>query len=190
MRFSILLASSLLLTACSGGSPCPEPLYDGKASDEAWRTMLDGESRATKNDAKVVTFSLPTEGMQLPNAMPATFKWTTPLTASLTPAPAGPSRRASMLSRLGELVYSSAWAHLPPVTGPLHLIRITGVPNRTCPVEVVTTKTEWTPSAETWTLLKGGATLKMDVFSAYLQENRIAEGPYHFTNLQTFSVAP
>ena len=73
----------LLLAACSGGSTCPEPFYDGKGSDEAWRTMLDGESRATKDDTKAVTFFLPTDGQQLPKDNPPTFKWSTPLTASL-----------------------------------------------------------------------------------------------------------
>ena len=36
----------------------------------------------------------------------------------------------------------------------------------------------------------GGQVLSLDVFSAYLQENRISEGEFHFTRPLTFSVAP
>ena len=96
-----------------------------------------------------------------------------------------------MLSRLSQLMYSSAWAHLPPVTGPVHLLRIT-VPKQTCPIEVLTTRTEWIPSSDAWAQLKdtGAQSLKLDVFSAYLQENRISEGPFHFARPLTFTVAP
>ena len=187
IRTMKLIPVLLILAAC-GGATCPEPFYDGKGSDESWRTMLDGEARATKDDSKAVTFFLPTEGQQLPKDNPPTFNWSTPLMASSIRLPAC---SPSMLSRLSELVYASAWAHLPPVTGPVHLLRIT-VPKRTCPIEVLTTRIEWIPSTEAWTQLKGtaGATLSMDVYSAYLQENRISEGPYHLTAPVKFSVAP
>lgn len=176
-----------MLTGC-GGATCPEPFYDGKGSDESWRTLKDGEARATRNDAKAVTLFVPLEGQKLAPAAPATFTWTTPLTASLRRLPPQSLSRFSVLS---GLVYGSAWAHLPPVTGPLHLLRITA-PGRTCPIEVVTSKTEWIPSAEAWAQLKdtGAQTLTLDVFSAYLQENRISEGPFHRTRPITFSVAP
>lgn len=182
-----LLLCLLTLTACSG-STCPEPFYDGKASDEVGRTMRDGEARATKDDGKAVTMFLPIEGQKIPTATPPTFKWSSPLSASTTRLP---EARPSMLSRLGELVYSSAWAHLPPVTGPVHWLRIT-VPRRTCPIEVVTSRVEWIPSTEGWTQLKdtGGQVLSLDVFSAYLQENRISEGEFHFSRPLTFSLAP
>ena len=185
MRFLAALLMVAALTGCGGGS-CPEPFYDGKASDEAWRTMLDAEARATKDDSKAVTLFLPTEGQQLPKANSPTFTWSTPLTASRRPLP---SQGPSMLSRLSQLVYASAWAHLPPVTGPIHLLRIT-VPRRTCPIELVTTRVEWIPNSTAWAQLKdtGGQTLSLDVFSAYLAENRISEGPFHLTQPLTFRV--
>ncbi len=188
---TLLALLALALTACGTPPSCPDPFYDGKGSDEAWRTMQDGEARATKDDSKAVTLFYPTEGEKIPNAMSPTFKWSTPLTASLLPLPARPYRSPSMLSRLSELVYSSAWAHLPPVTGPLHLLRIS-VPNQSCPIELVTTKVEWIPTAEAWTKLKAtaGKTLTLDVYSAYVVENRISEGPFHLTQTLTFSVAP
>jgi hypothetical protein len=187
---SLKILALMLLSACSSGgtTTCPEPFYDGKGSDEAWRTMQDGEARATKDDAKAVTMAYPLEGDTIPRDAAPRFRWSSPLIASGIPLPA---RTPSMLSRLSQLVYSSAWAHLPPVTGPIHLLRIS-VPMRACPIEVLTTRVEWTPSDAAWTQLKdtGAKPLTLDVFSAYLQENRISEGPFHLTKTLTFSVAP
>lgn len=184
----LALALGVSASACSGGNPCPDPFYDGKGTDEAWRTMRDGEARATKNDAKAVTMFFPAEGEKISNAMAPTFKWSTPLTASnLRLAPRSPS----MLSRVSELLYSTAWAHLPPVTGPVHLLRMT-VAGRACPIELLTTRVEWIPSAEAWAQLKdtAGKKITLDVFSAYMQETRITEGPFQLGTPLTFSVAP
>lgn len=184
----LVFVLALGVSACSGGTPCPEPFYDGKGTDEAWRTMKDGEARATTNDAKAVTMFFPAAGEKISNATAPTFKWTTPLSASnLRLAP----RPASMLSRVSELLYSTAWAHLPPVTGPVHLLRMT-VPGRACPIELLTTRVEWIPGGEAWTQLKdtAGKAITLDVFSAYMQETRITEGPFHLTTPLTFSVAP
>ena len=118
-----------------GGTPCPpEPFYDGKGTDEAWRTMLDAEARATKDDAKAVTLIFPADAEKIPTATKPKLTWTSPLVATSRV----PARKRSMLSRVGDLVYGSAWAHLPPVTGPVHLLRIS-VPKRSCPIEVLTT---------------------------------------------------
>ena len=59
----LCLGAALLAAGC--GSPCPEPYYDGAASDEAWRTMQDGEAKVTANDAKAVTLSFPVEGEKI-----------------------------------------------------------------------------------------------------------------------------
>jgi hypothetical protein len=186
-RALVLTLAVAALAGCSGGS-CPDPFYDGKASDEVWRTLLDAESRAKADDAKAVTLFFPSAGEKIPSANPPTFNWSTPLTAAKTRLP---SPRPSLLTQVGGWVYGSAWAHLPPVTGPVHLLRIK-VPKRTCPIELVTTRTEWIPSTEAWTQLKdtGAQTLSLDVFSAYLQENRISEGPFHLSKPLTFSVGP
>ena len=178
----------ILAVACSPGTTCPEPTYGGKGSDEAWRSMQDAQARAKKDDAKAITLFAPTAGAKLDAAAPPKFVWTSPLMASA--APLTPAKRG-VLAMASDLVYSSAWAHLPPVTGPVHWLKIS-LPNKTCGVELVTTLTEWTPSTEAWAALKDtkGATLSMDVFSAYLQDNRISEGPYQLTKPVTFSVGP
>jgi hypothetical protein len=87
-----------------------------------------------------------------------------------------------LLARASELLYSSAWAHLPPVTGPIHWLRLTSS-TQACPLEVLTTRSEWTPNEAAWATLKTftTGTVKLDAFSAYLQDNRISEGEYHFS---------
>ncbi len=185
-----LLHAFFTLTALAGcgGNKCPEPFFDGKGSDEAWRTMQDAEARAKGDDAKAVTLFFPVDAQKISTAMTPKFHWSTPLTASAAPRP---DRTRSTFSRLSAQLYGSAWAHLPPVTGPVHLLRITA-PGRSCPIEVLTTLREWTPSTAAWSQLQEtmGQTLTFDVFSAYLQENRISEGPFHFMTPKTFSVAP
>lgn len=185
MKLPVAALTVAVLTACPGPT-CPEPFYDGKASDEAWRTLADGEARAKQDDAKAVKLFAPTEGASFSGASAPTFNWTTPLTA----AARSPAQRPAILSQLGALLYGTAWAHLPPVTGPAHLLRIS-VPGRTCAIEVVTTKNEWIPNTGAWTQLQGtaGQSLSLDVYSAYLQENRISEGPFHFTKPLKFAVS-
>ena len=135
----------------------------------------------------VVSFSVPAGAMHFPAAAVPKFVWTSPLMAGV---PLPPAKRG-VLAVVSDLVYSSAWAHLPPVTGPAHWVRIS-VPNKTCAIELLTTRTEWTPSTEAWAALKDtkGATLSMDGFSAYLQDNRSSEGAYHLSTPVPFSVGP
>ncbi len=188
MKALLASLSLVVLCACGSAPTCPEPFYDGKGSDESWRSMQDGEARATKDDTKAVTLFAPTANQSFPSATPFKLTWSTPLTASLDrPARARPST----LSQLGNFIYSSAWAHLPPVTGPLHLLRISDGTNA-CPIEVVTTRLEWTPNDAAWAKLKekAGKKLTLDVYSAYLLENRISEGPFHLTKPVGFTVTP
>ena len=192
MKSLLALVCAAVLAGCGG--KCPPPYYDGAGSDEAWRTMQDGEAHARADDANAVHLFFPTEAVVISaTGTPPTFNWTTPLTASRETLPRGDaiaSRESSWSSSVGGWIYGSAWAHLPPITGPTHFLRIT-VPRQTCPLEVLTTRTEWTPNEAAWAALKTftTGTLTFDVFSAYLQENRITEGPYHFTRPLSFTVA-
>lgn len=172
-----------LLTACPG--KCPEPQYEGKATDEAYLSMVDAESRATADAMKAPQLQV-TEGMQFPSSPVPTFRWTSTLTASATPPP----RAAPSSPWYRELLYGSAWAHLPPVTGSVFWFKI-AVPGELCPVELLSTRTEWTPTAEIWTKLgKGSGPRTVTAQSAYLTENRITEGPFKMPSAITFSVSP
>lgn len=186
-RALIAVAAGALLVGC-GGKTCPEPYYDGVAHDEALRAMVDAASRAVADELKAAKFSFPTDGEKLNAAGAApTFTWTSTLVAS--GARPSPQRRSS-LARIGEWLYPSAWAHGPPVTGQAHYLRIT-VPNRMCPLEVITTKTTWIPSDAAWNELKTftSGTLTLDAFSAYLTNNRITEGPYRLSKPLSITVA-
>ncbi|MBK7861439.1 MAG: hypothetical protein IPJ65_23050 [Archangiaceae bacterium] len=180
----LLFITGLVFTACS--SKCPEPQYEGKASDEAYLTMVDAESRATADDAKAPRLDL-AEGATLPKSPVPTLRWSSTLTAKAAPPqprspPAVPWYRG--------LVYSEAWAHLPPVTGSIFWFKF-AVPGEQCPVEMISTRNEWTPPADVWAKLTAGTGARqVTAQSAYLTENRITEGPYRTSGALSFSISP
>lgn len=184
----------LLVSACSA-APCPEPRYGGKATDEAWRSLVDAEGRATVDAAKAPGFTVPMADQSFPSATAPTFSWASTLVTR--PELPGASRYAaapasrSLWQRASDLVVPSAWAHLAPITGPVHLLRI-AVPGRTCPVEFITTQTSWALSADEWKVLTDakGKTFALSAVSAYLEQNRVTEGPYRPSGTVSFSVSP
>jgi hypothetical protein len=86
-----LLTSTLALLACGCGNKCPEPQYEGKASDEAYLTMVDAEQRATADGMKAAQLQL-ADGAVLPSDTLPTFTWTSTL-ASASPRFLGPPPR-------------------------------------------------------------------------------------------------
>jgi hypothetical protein len=184
MRWLIAVVVPTLF-ACP--SRCPDPQYEGKASDEAYLTMVDAESRATADAMMAPQLQL-TDGMQFPMNPVPTWFWTSTLTASVDrplPQPA-PQHRPWYRG----LILSEAWAHLPPVTGAIFWFKI-AVPGQQCPVELLSTRNEWTPTTDIWTTLsKGTGARTITAQSAYLTENRITEGPYKMPSPVTFTVGP
>ncbi len=185
LTFALGLA---LLTGCDGKDPCGDPTFAGKASDEAWMALVDAEGRTKIDDAQAVTITAPEEGGTFSAALPLKIKWTSPLSASRTP-PSGRGtentvRQRGVLARLSALFISEAWAHLPPVTGPIYSLKFT-VPGRSCPVRALTTD-------EAWTTLKSGGSqeLTLEISDAYLRENRISEGPFRPSTARKFTIAP
>lgn len=193
LRLTLLCA----LVACSGSpDPCSEPTYEGAATDEAWRTMVDGEDRAQVSATNAATFTLPAEGQEFAkDDPPPRFAWASPLAQSRvsprTPfAQAGPAHTwRSFGDRLLSLFVGTAYAHLPPVTGDLYYLQI-DVPGRTCPLRVLTTNLYWQVDDPSWALLRAaaGQTISVRILSAYLTENRISEGPYQPALPRTFKV--
>ena len=180
----LLPSVAFVVAAC--GPKCPEPQYEGRASDEAWLTMIDAEARATADDMKAPVLQL-TEGMQLPASPVPTFRWTSTL-ASSTPSFGPRTPKPSPWWR--GLLISEAHAHLPPVTGVIYWFKI-AVPGEKCPVELLSTRTEWTPTEEIWTKLRSGRGARsITAQSAYLTENRITEGPFKTPAAVTFTVSP
>ena len=187
-------ALTLATSACDRTSECGEPLYAGKASDEAWRAMVDAKLRPA-DSSRAVTLLAPTEGELYPaSATPPRWEWTSPLRASLVRPGQGalaatpPRSSRSFSSWLGELLLPSAHAHLPPYTGDLYWVEVS-VPGGTCPVaQVLTTELSWQLDANTWAELgkHAGEALSVQVTSAYLQDNRVTEGPYRLATPRTF----
>ncbi|WP_224244935.1 hypothetical protein [Hyalangium gracile] len=192
-------ASALLLltSACDGNeeepTKCGEPLYGGSATDEAWMTMVDAQKKPM-DASRAVTLMTPSEGETLTaNAAPPLISWTSPLRASLERhqpgrlARAFPRRSPGPLAWLGELLVPTAEAHLPPYTGDIYLVQVT-VPGRECPLEVLTSELSWQMDAASWSTIAGanGQELSIQVTSAYLQENRLKEGPFRMATPRTF----
>jgi hypothetical protein len=188
------IAALLVAAGCGGGSTgCGEPVYAAGATDEAWRTMVDGESSATAGDAHAPSFTTPSEGQAFASSDGApVFAWTSPIALS------GPgatrfvaTAQRSRWDRLLGLFIGTAEAHLPPVTGDIYFIHI-HAPGRDCSYDVLTTDLSWQVDDAGWAAMAGaaGQTLSIDITSAYLTENRITEGPYQPASPRTFSVAP
>lgn len=191
-------ASALLLTSACGKdepqpSACGEPLYGGSATDEAWMTMVDALQKSA-DASKAVTLVSPSEAQTFAaDATPPRFSWTSPLASAVelnAPsryAQAHPRRAPGPLAWLGELLVPTAHAHLPPVTGDIHLVQVT-VPGRECPIEVLTTDLEWQVDAASWQAMgeAAGQDLTVQVTSAYLKDNRMTEGPFRLATPRTF----
>jgi hypothetical protein len=192
LSLTCVAALSLATSACDSSSECGEPLYVGKASDEAWRALVDVKQRPA-NSSMAVTLVSPTEGeLYATDAAPPRWEWTSPLSASLDRARPGalaasPRSSRSFTAWLGELLLPTAHAHLPPFTGDIYWVEVS-TPGSKCPVaQVLTPDLSWQLDANTWAELgKSGPSFSIQVTSAYLQENRVTEGPYTLATPRTF----
>ncbi|MBM7112949.1 hypothetical protein [Archangium primigenium] len=172
---------ALVTAACGEKEPevtaCAEPLYGGKATDEAWHSMVDVRNKPLDTSGAVYLAS-PTEGeAYAADAPPPTWAWALP-EASRTPA-SPPTRPFRPLAWLGEWLVPSAHAHLPPYTGELYWVEVFA--GGTCPVaQILTSETTWTPDAESWAVIgrQAGQPLTLQVTRAYLLQNTVTEGPY------------
>jgi len=192
LSIACVAALSLATSACDSSSECGEPLYAGKASDEAWRALVDVKQRPA-NSSMAVNLVSPTEGeLYATDAAPPRWEWTSPLRASLDrPRPgmlaASPRSSRSFTAWLGELLVPTAHAHLPPFTGDIYWVEVSTAGGK-CPVaQVLTPDLSWQLDANTWAqLAKSGQSFSIQVTSAYLQENRVTEGPYTLATPRTF----
>ena len=174
--------------ACSDDAatdPCGEPVYAGRATDEAWHVMLDGYDLATSgSDAATLTSPAASAVVSASGPVP-TFAWDSPIAALprvhtpfvVATAPRTPPSR-SWLDAIGDFFVGRARAHLPPITSDLYYVEI-GMPGSDCPLRVLTTNESWVPDEASWNTMRAtpGA-FTVTITSAYLVENRITEGPY------------
>jgi len=194
LSIACVAALSLATSACDSNSECEEPLYGGNATDEAWRSLVDVKQRPADSSLAVTVVS-PTEGeLYATDAAPPRWEWTSPLNASVDRPRSGalaleasPRSSRSFTAWLGELLLPTAHAHLPPFTGDIYWVEVS-TPGAKCPVaQVLTSDLSWQLDATTWAkLARSGQSFSVQVTSAYLQENRVTEGPYTLATPRTF----
>lgn len=195
LLWSTCATALLLSTGCDNtGTECGEPLYGGRATDEAWRTMVDAQKRPLDTSRAVTLLSPTADETYAADAAPPRWSWTSPLRASWErPSSSGMLAQAhrrtppGVLAWLGELLIPTAEAHLPPYTGDIYFVQV-AVPGRQCPVELLTSELEWQLDAETWKTLgeAAGQDLTLQVTSAYLKDNQVTEGPFRLDPPRTF----
>jgi len=201
-----LLAASFLAATASCDDhgtttdPCGEPEYGGAATDEAFTSIVDGEKRVSADDTKSVAITVPTQSQVFQRSAPPLLRWmpgSVSSSMSRLHVPASrrfatrvPTREKSPFAWVARLFESEAWAHEPPITGPLFYLHFT-VPGRACEVRVLTTMTSYQVSTAAFDAFKAATgPITLSITSAYVRENRITEGPYKPTAARTFTVAP
>lgn len=186
--FAASLFTALSLSSC-GGPKCPQPTYAAKATDEAYYALVDAEKRIVTDDAKAPKLDL-ADGAQISGSERLTFRWTSSLTSSVFPPPqVAPQREPEPWYR--RWLLSQAHAHGAPVTGPIFWIKVALADSKACPVAGLTTETNWTPTTEDWAkIVEGGGKRTVTAISAYMSENRVAEGPFQSSQTRSFTVSP
>lgn len=187
------IVSALMLAACSDETNdqeprCnDEPSYAGEASDEAWYVMVDAYELAKTGHSDASTPVVPAENEALSGPNPVVFSWSSPLALG---CPVDCFREGHrlwpLMSAARPAIFAPpAHAHLPPVTGDIHYVEVF-VPGRECPIRHLTTLEDWRPLPSEWGEMRGKGQLELVITSAYLEKNRIAEGPYRST--RTFQI--
>lgn len=188
MKRAWLFPLALLLTAahCDSHTTEADVVYLGKGSDEAFLVLADAEARVMIDDAKAPVLTAPAEAALLPAATPPTFTWTAGFVAS---APR-PHRRRTLPALpaagapWGEAI---ARAHLPPITGPVFLLKFQGAAGE--PLYVLTTEPSFTPEAAVWAKLAAlGGAITVEMTGAYLRNNVLEEGPYRARTPRHFTI--
>lgn len=219
IRNTLLAATSLaaigvVASACAGkksseeGDPrCDEAVvpYEGYATDESCKAMLDaedaGQVQVGTADAPTVA-TIGSNGAISSTASTLTISWSSPIdldgnTFLFTPRPHRLARVAhrdlgrEILSLLAP--ESVAWAHLPPVTGALHMVRIKGIAGQSDPKLLFTTRLSIALSSSSLAPILATTTpMQVEVTDAYLTENRIdtpaTDGPFRAATDTSFHV--
>jgi hypothetical protein len=182
------------LGACTGAEerfPCGEPAYVADASDEVFVALLDAEDNLVVDANRTSTLTVPAGGAIDDAAAAPLLSWQSSLVAVhdvATSRPAHPSfqrRSVSDVQRawasLTSLIVPSAHAHLPPVTGDVHWVRIHAAGQGTaCPMlQGLSTTTDWQLDDDSWATWKAATgAYEVTITSAYVVDNRITEGPF------------
>ncbi|APR82978.1 Hypothetical protein A7982_08327 [Minicystis rosea] len=195
-RFFTLLALVPLASVAIYGGACGHSddvsfevdrvLYEGETSDEPLLTLL--ASKDSAEEGKGVVFDAPAVTEPLWAWTPPTFEWhVAGATSEVAPAAPAPRRHASGSGLFGPI--RAAHAHGAPLNGQAYFL-VFSSPTQSL-LGVFTTKLEYTPSQEDWTLLGEAAQpITVNVLSGIFSDSELAEGggPFLGTPL-TFSIA-
>jgi hypothetical protein len=164
------------------GSNTPEPVFEGCANDENWRTFDDYISTAriqndTANNPKWLS---PTDGWTAPpNEPPPVFQWQPSATVAGTAngnVSCGKFQAQSISRSLRPL-------HEAPISGTLYDIHFTVAGGGT--YRIMTTRQSTTVSPDQWLTWKGQH-LQVTLYEARLLNNEVAQGPFQAKTLEIF----
>ena len=205
-------AIAVLAVACGkskggeqGDPRCDDAIvpFQGYSTDEACKTMLDAEDagQVVVGGLNAPAITSPTNGTAIAaSATSLDIRWSSPLDldgdAFLILPPAAAAPRPFWARLLRDLAWMPiAEAHLPPMTGALHMIKIFGLPGNTTPYYLAfTTRLHFllTNTEMTHVVAVTGTSMRIQITDAYLTENRIAQpstdGPFRDANDVYFHV--
>ncbi|MFT3766797.1 MAG: hypothetical protein QM820_14970 [Minicystis sp.] len=148
-------------------------IYEGGTSDEPLLVLLSNKATATSTNGAV--FDGPSVEAPLWAWEPATFSWHRDAATSST-APARSSQRTALLDGLVGPV-RAARAHGDPLNGEAHFL-VFSSPTQSI-LGVFTTKREYTPTAEDWTVLRTAAQpLEVTILSGVFKDSELTSGPF------------
>lgn len=181
--------------------PCLDEstIYEGLATDEVCLVLLDSADTATIGGVDAPALVVPTDGQTFAVTSSAiTFSFTSPVDSDGNTARLeAPAPRASRWQRWRDSLspVSTAWAHEPPVTGAIHMLRITGAAGREEGILLFTSKLQVTIAGDALArVLATAGPMEVELYSAYLTENRIlnpaSDGVFRAAEDRTFSIDP
>lgn len=191
---SLLFGLSLLIAAGCAEPGSLEPVYQGCASDENWRTFDDyiSTSRVKSDAANAPKWLSPQSGATLLTSQPVTLSWQPTATDSGSVngnATCPQFQPASLALRSPNRVERAAALqprHQPPVSGTVYDLHISV--GGSDMYRILTTRQAATLSEmqlKDW----AGKQITVTLYSAQLLKNEVAQGPFQAPSLE-LSVAP
>lgn len=167
------IAMLLFATAASGctSTDSLEPVYEGCATDENWRTFDDyiTTQRITDDPANNPKVLSPMEGSTAPSGAPVTFTW------QPTATNAGTASGNVSCAKYQPQSLGFHPLHEPPVSGIVYDLHL-AVGGRDV-YRVVTTRQRATLPQSTWQGL-AGKHVTVTLYSAQLLRNDVTQGPF------------
>lgn len=175
MRNTVHLGISIwLFTTAAGGCASTdslEPVYEGCATDENWRTFDDyiTTQRITFDPANNPQVLSPMDGYTAPSSAPATFTW------QPTATNAGTASGNVSCAKYQPQSLGFHPLHEPPVSGTVYDLHL-AVGGRDV-YRVLTTRQRAAISPSAWQSL-AGQHVKVALYSAQLLQNDVTQGPF------------